>query len=136
AAETAARCGWVDERTQQREAVEIDSDQPQPCRAADICVAIDELAVRKGNQHLADQVALVVVTFTQDAVVEYGLGEWDRQHLLRPEAHGVAEERRVLDARDVEHANTDAVARDPKADVPLGKLVLVEESLERDGKCI
>src|SRR6185312_6976849 len=64
----------------------------------------------------------------------HSLGERDRQHLLRAEAHGVAQKLLVLDARDLEHAHTDAVARDTQADALLRQLVLLEEETQRSGE--
>ena len=55
----------------------------------------------------------------------------DRQHLVRLEPDGVVEPRLIVDADDVEGAHTDAVAREADAHVLLGKLLVVEERLER-----
>src|SRR5205085_12476070 len=70
----------------------------------------------------------------EDAVVEDGLLDRDRERLLRAEADRVPELLRVDDADDVERPNADPVARDAEPDAAPRELVLAEERLERLGE--
>ncbi len=126
--------GRVDQRTQHREPVEVDADQLEPCPATDGRVAIDELAVGERDEHLANHSARFVGALAQDTVVEHSLGQRDRQDLLRAEPDGVAEQLRIVDSRDFEHADADAVAGDAEPHVPLRQLVLLEEDAQRRGE--
>ena len=63
-------------------------------------------------------------------MVEHGVGERDRQDLLRAEADRVREQLRVVHHRHLEHAHTDAVGRDAEPNAAPRQLVLGEEALE------
>jgi hypothetical protein len=58
----------------------------------------------------------------------------NRQSFLGAKPDGVRQLARVLDARDVDRADTDAVVRDTDADVAAGQAVPLEEMLEGVGK--
>ena len=78
--------------------------------------------------HSSSVLALALV---EDDVVEHGLVERDRKHLLGAEADRVLELLRVGDAFDLEDAHADPVVGDAEPNAALRKLVELEEALER-----
>src|SRR5207302_1185164 len=96
--------------------------------------AVDELAVGDDEEDATDPLAFLGLRLAEDAVVEDGLLDRDRERLLRPEADRVRELLRVGDADDVERPHADPVVRDAEADAAARELVLPEEGLQRLGK--
>ena len=93
-------------------------------------VGLDLVARGDDEQDPPRRLARLGGTLFEHAVVEHRLVLGDRQHLVRLEANGVVELGLVVDAGDVERADTDAVAREADAHVLLRELVLVEEHLQ------
>ena len=120
------------DRAQEREGLEVDADDLEPGLLAGVDVAVDELAVGDDEQDAAHLLALVVDRLREHLVVEHRLLERNRQHLLRAEADRVRELLRIVDAGHLEGADADAVVGDPQAHAALGKLVALEELLQRD----
>ena len=77
---------------------------------------------------------VVVDALAEHVVVEHGLLDRDRQRLLGAEADRVLELLRVVDARDLEDADADAVVGDAEPDALARKLVLAEERAQRVGE--
>src|SRR5205823_758454 len=119
------------QRAQEREGLEVDPDDGQPGLATRGDVAVDELAVGDDEEDAADPLALLGLRLAEDAVVEDGLLDRDRERLLGAEADRVPELPRVDDADDVERSHADPVARDAEPDAPPRELVLAEEGLQR-----
>ena len=68
-------------------------------------------------------------------VVEDGVLEWDRQHLLGPEPDRVVEELRIVDADDVERADADPVVGDAEPNALARQVVALEELAQRVREC-
>ena len=124
-------CGARD-GAQERERLEVDADDLQAGLAAGVHVAVDELAVGDDEEHSPERLAVLGDALGEHLVVEHGLLERDRQHLLRAEADRVRELLRVLDAGHLERAHADPVVGDAEPDAALGQLVLGEERLQCD----
>src|SRR5919198_3097384 len=122
------------QRAQERECLEVDPDDGQPGLAARGQVAVDELAVGDDEKDAADPLPLLGLRLAEDAVVENGLLDRDRERLLGAEADRVRELLRVDDADDVERAHADPVVGDAEADAAARELVLAEEGLQRLGE--
>src|SRR6185295_5460583 len=127
----AALGGLRSESAQQRERLEVDAGQPDPGLLAGGHVALDEVAVGDDEQNSVLLLALVVDALAEQLVVEHGVLERDRERLLGAEVNGVLELLRVVDPAELEHADTDAVARDPEPHALTRKLVFAEERLQR-----
>ena len=121
---------------QQRERLQVDPDDLEPGLAAGVDVAVDELAIGDDEEHAPERLSVLGDALGEHLVVEDGLLERDRQHLLRPEADRIRELLRVLDPRHLEGADADPVVGDAEPDAALGQLVLGEEGLERDRQCL
>ena len=120
------------ERAEQAERLEVDSHQADPGGLAGRDVAVDRLAVGDHEEDPALDDA-VLGSLAEDAIVEYGLVDGDRQSFLPSKPDGVVE-LLALDAVDVDDADADPVARDAQAHTALGQLVLAEERLELVGQ--
>ena len=119
----------LDECPQQRERLEIDAAEPDSGGATRVDEGLDLVARGDDEQHAADDLPAFRHALVYNAVVEDRLVDRDREHLVGLEPDGVVESLLVVDPRDVERADTDAVARDADPDVLLRKLVLGEEDL-------
>ena len=123
--------GGCAERAQQRESLEVDAGERDAGLPAGADVALDQLAVGDDEQDALDALPFRVDGLVEDAVVEHGFVERDRQCLLRAELHGVRELLLLGDADDVDDPDADAVARDAEPHALLRQLVLGEERLQR-----
>ena len=119
---------------QEREGLEVDPGQADPGFLAGADVAVDQLAVGDHEQDPAHDVALLVDPLAKDVVIEHGLLDRDRKGLLGAEADRVLELLRIVDARDLEDPDADAVVGDPEPHALARKLVFAEERAQRLGK--
>ena len=103
----------------------------RPARRHACEVAVDDLAIGDDEEDALPLGAVLAHLLVEDDVVEHGLVERDREHLLGSEADRVLELQRVGDALDLEDADADAVVGDPEADAALRQLVKLEEALQR-----
>ena len=122
------------ERAQEREGLEVDPGEADPGLLAGRDVAVDQLAVGDDEQNPAHRVALVVDALAEHVEVEDRLLDRDRQRLLGAEPNGVLELLRVVDARDLEDPDADAVVGDAEPYALARKLVLAEERAQRVGE--
>ena len=118
----------LDKRAQQSQSLEVDPGELETGPLGDLDVGRDLVARRDDEQDAADGLTRLRDPLFEDAVVEHGVADRDRQHLVRLEADGVVEAGFVVDARDLERADADAVGRDPDADVTGRKLLVGEEA--------
>ncbi len=120
----------VDEGAQQAERLEVDAREPDARVLRDLRVGLDLVARCDHEQDAPRRLTRLVRPLLEHPVVEHRLVLGDGKHLVRLEADGVVEARLVVDAGDLEGADTDAIARDADANVLLRQLVLVEERLQ------
>ena len=104
------------DRAQQGEGLEVDPGELELGGVGRREVAVDRLAVGDDERILRVVVPSVVDLGREDVVVDHGLVERDREHLVRAEADRVLELVLVLDAGDLDHADADAAVREPEAD--------------------
>ena len=122
------------ERAEERERLEVDPGKLDSGLLAGGDIALDEVAVGNDEQDPPGRRALGVGRLAQHVVVEHRLFHRNRQHFLRAVANRVLELLRIVDSRDLEHTDTDAVVGDSEPDVLARQLVLAEEILEGHGQ--
>ena len=119
---------------EESERLQVDAEQANAGEPASLHVVGDQVAVRDDEEDALRRRAVGGGPFAEDLEVEHGLVDRDRERLLGAEAHGVGQLLRILDPRDLDGADADAVVREADPDVALGELVLPEELLERLGE--
>ena len=124
------------QRPQERECLEVDSDEGDARLLAGVDVTVDQLAVGDDEQDALGRLSVLVDTLAEHLVVEHGLVDRDRQRLLRAEPDRVGKLLLVFDPGDLEGADADPVVRDAESHAFLGQAVLGEEVLEGLGECV
>src|SRR5262249_21730045 len=112
---------------------EVDSLELEARAAAGGDVAVDESAVRHDQEDPPRDRAVLARRLADDAPVEHGLVEGDREGVLRAETDRVRDLGRILDAGELEEADADPVVGDAETDAGAGQLVLLEEATQ--GQC-
>ena len=124
----------LDEGAQQAQCLEVEASDLDTCCVGYLDIGLDLVARGDDEQDPPRRLTIRGRTLLEDPVVEHRLVLSDRQHLVRLEPDRVVELGLVVDARDLERPDTDAIARKPDADILPRQLVLVEEQLQLVGE--
>src|SRR5207248_7764459 len=100
-----------------RERLDVDRRELYACRVERSSEVVDRLAIGRGQDHPVRDRTIVTRARTYDVVIQDCLVHWDRQRLVRAERDGVRKLPLVVDAVDVEDADSDPVRADAEPHV-------------------